>query len=141
MKALSLKQPWLYAITHLGKTVENRTWQPPGDMVGQWIALHASKTKSRDEWVMAESIHGSKITTAVPVGKIVAVAKIDRIETLMTTQQPVLKWFFGPYGWILDPIRLLNDPIPARGMLGLWEIPYDITSQIRLQMGALTGKK
>ncbi len=134
MKALSLKQPWLYAITHLGKPVENRTWQPPGYMIGQWIALHASKTKSRDEWVMAESIHGSKITTVVPTGKIVAVARIDRIETLMTAQQPVSKWFFGPYGWILEDIRLLNNPIPARGMLGLWEVPIDIENQMNKQL-------
>ena len=43
MKALSIKQPWLYCITDLDKRIENRTWKPPGWVVGQRIALHASK--------------------------------------------------------------------------------------------------
>ena len=38
MKALTLWPEWAYAVHHLGKRVENRTWAIP---VGQWFALHA----------------------------------------------------------------------------------------------------
>ena len=39
MKALSIKQPWVHAILHEGKDVENRTWTTK---YRGWIALHAS---------------------------------------------------------------------------------------------------
>jgi hypothetical protein len=28
MRAITLKQPWAYAVCHLGKRVENRAWKP-----------------------------------------------------------------------------------------------------------------
>jgi hypothetical protein len=39
MKALIIKQPWVHAILHEGKNIENRSWRP--DFRG-WLALHAS---------------------------------------------------------------------------------------------------
>lgn len=38
MKALTLKQPWPWAFPL--KDIENRVWQPPRQVLGQWIALH-----------------------------------------------------------------------------------------------------
>lgn len=29
-------------------------------------------------------------------------------------------WAFGPYCWWLEEMRLLDEPIPARGRQGLW---------------------
>lgn len=50
MKALSIRQPWAWAILHAGKRVENRDWQhTPRWMVGQSICLHASKGCTREE--------------------------------------------------------------------------------------------
>jgi len=31
-------------------------------------------------------------------------------------------WAFGPWCWCIDDVRLLREPIPARGMQGLWAI-------------------
>jgi hypothetical protein len=42
VKALSIRQPWTYAIQHLGKRVENRTWPTP--YRGK-LLLHAGKKK------------------------------------------------------------------------------------------------
>jgi len=39
MKALSIKQPWVHAILHEGKDIENRSWQRS---FRGWLALHAS---------------------------------------------------------------------------------------------------
>jgi len=44
MKALTLKQPWAWAVAHAGKDVENRTWKPPASVIGQRIAIHAGCT-------------------------------------------------------------------------------------------------
>jgi hypothetical protein len=43
MKALSIHQPWAWAILHAGKTVENRTWSTKyrGPLL-----IHASKTRT-----------------------------------------------------------------------------------------------
>jgi hypothetical protein len=45
MKALSIKQHWVYAILREGKDIENRSWKR--DFRG-WIALHASGTRRND---------------------------------------------------------------------------------------------
>ena len=39
MRALTIKQPWVHAILHEGKDIENRSWQR--DFRGS-LALHAS---------------------------------------------------------------------------------------------------
>lgn len=43
--ALTLTHPWAAAIAHLGKRVENRTWQPQGNRghVGMLLAIHGGK--------------------------------------------------------------------------------------------------
>lgn len=41
MKALTVFPEWAYAIRFLGKDVENRTWQPPKNIIGRRIALHS----------------------------------------------------------------------------------------------------
>lgn len=148
MRGLSLKQPWLYAITDLGKRVENRTWTPPIYMMGERIALHASKTKSKAEWIAAEKIYGQAITKDVPTGAIVATAVIvnwidDKYQTgwfpeighpdkdLWKKQE---KWFFGPFGWILDLVHELDEPIPCKGMLGLWQVSPSLVEEINRQL-------
>lgn len=41
MKAITLWPEWIWAILHLEKRVENRSWRPPRGFAGQRIALHA----------------------------------------------------------------------------------------------------
>ena len=48
MKALTLIQPWAFAIEHLGKPVENRTWPPPRTLIGQRFCIHAGKSIDDD---------------------------------------------------------------------------------------------
>jgi hypothetical protein len=50
MKALSLKQPWAWAVIHAGKVVENRTWKVKfrGPLL-----IHASKGCTREEYESA----------------------------------------------------------------------------------------
>ena len=49
-KAISIRQPWAWAIIHAGKRVENRRWDPHSGnaaaarrLVGQTILIHAAK--------------------------------------------------------------------------------------------------
>lgn len=141
MKALSIKQPWLYAITDLDKTIENRTWKPPTWLLGNRIALHASKKYDGFGRMEIKRISGiiPLAKTEVPCGCIVATAKIvgwlkeDGFGNVPTPCYGHLlndKWFFGPIGWILEDVRKLKKPIPYQGMLGLWDVPQEISQAL-----------
>jgi hypothetical protein len=45
MKALTLMQVWPWAFPH--KNVENRTWSPPRELLGQWFALHGGSVPAK----------------------------------------------------------------------------------------------
>ncbi len=56
MKALSIRQPWAWAILHAGKDVENRSWRPNGanmraarTLQNDHILLHAARGMTRTE--------------------------------------------------------------------------------------------
>ena len=142
MRALTLKQPWLYAIEHLGKRVENRTWKIPYALQCQWIALHAGKSKDKHEWEAVEIIHGEKINIPVPLGAITAVAKFSCVVALdsidLSDPDDIRKWAFGPYVWMIGDLALLEFPIPCRGMLGPWTVPAEIEENIREQLPSIT---
>lgn len=137
MKALSIKQPWLYCITDLDKRVENRTWKPPDWIIGKRIALHASKKMDDSGGKSAASaLAGLDLSTVVdmPMGAIVATAVVRGwVDIDGNSSHPDMlqyeddEWFFGFYGWILDDIRKVSPgPASCRGALGLWNVSPSI---------------
>lgn len=135
MRALTLKQPWLYTITDLDKWVENRSWKIPDELQGEWIALHAGKSKDQAEWNRAAAIHGKPLPQQVYFGAITAVCTFTHIVTrAMQITAYKRKWFFGPYGWVIGEKYVLDGPIACRGMLGLWTVPEEIAADISRQL-------
>ena len=134
MRALTLHQPWAWAICHAGKRIENRTWRPPKNMIGKRIAIHAGKTLDKLvlkalRWILDRPIEIDDI----PLGKIVAVATIDRVVTVNIPPGQE-KWFDGPIGWLLRNVVVLPRPIPCTGHQSLWCIPDDVCQQIEEQL-------
>lgn len=132
MRALTIRQPWLHAITDLDKRVENRTWRPPYSILGQRIALHAGLTADPPGIGWIYRISGKIVTERLDYGAIVATAVvIGWVDSSGEGEihHPALsyikdnKWFTGPIGWILDNIVKLQEPVSCRGQLGLWKIP------------------
>lgn len=125
MKALTLIQPWAWAVERLGKRVENRTWSPPRSVLGQRIAIHAGKKfDSLDAQWLAANFGVREIDCAH--GAIVATAVLERVVNSadqLTEDQRV--WFFGPLGWVLADVQPVAD-VACRGAQGLWEIPADL---------------
>ncbi|MCA9971716.1 MAG: hypothetical protein KC425_15935 [Anaerolineales bacterium] len=133
MKALSIKQPWLYCITDLpqigAKRVENRTWTPPSQLIGERIALHASKTWDTRAGVAAASrlamTYLEELRPSIPTGAVVATAVLVGVVRTDGTFYSALdvqlgfyrydRWFFGPYGWIFDFVQKLPQPLPVLG--------------------------
>lgn len=140
MRFLSFSQPWLWSITTLvmpagfavePKRIENRTWQPPIDMIGQRFALHAAKSwdDSAAGFFLRLGIDWFPARRALyPSSCIVGVATLDRIvtssRTLSSAQAP---WYMGPtnadgdtvFGWVLTDVRRFADVIPMKGGQGL----------------------
>lgn len=51
MKAISLRQPWLHAVLHYGKMLENRPWNT--NLRGEFL-LHAALGMEDEEYAVAE---------------------------------------------------------------------------------------
>lgn len=136
MRALTLWQPWAHAVAHLGKRIENRPWAPWSTIIGQVIAIHAAaKLDPVEEARVSAAIrargHALPPAEQLPRGAIVATARVTGY--VRRSDDP---WFFGPFGWQLADVVALPAPVPCRGMQGLWPVPPDVESKVRMQMKA-----
>jgi hypothetical protein len=136
MKALSIKQPWVYAILHEGKDVENRTWTSKHR---GWIALHASgKPMPATDDDFPGRLRCPDLKSLV-YSAICGVARIVDI-----TPKSRSKWFYRyedgttNYGWVFADVTALKTPIPCKGALGLWAVPHNVLRAIRRQLPKLT---
>lgn len=129
--ALSIRQPWAWAIINAGKDIENRDW--PTRFRGP-VCIHAAKGMTKGEYAAAnyhiqravgavdqswlDRWHG---VTAAPhrldYGGIIGVAEI--VDCVEASESP---WFFGRFGFVLRNARAVPF-IPVKGALGFfrWE--------------------
>jgi hypothetical protein len=135
MFAISLLQPWAWAILWAGKDIENRTWDLPAQFVGRRVMLRASKRVSRDEFDgaadMIEGVSGVRVSSyeLVPMGALVgAVTFTGSIHP----GNDGVRWHFpDQFCWIVHDAKPLPEPIPCKGMLGFWRIPDDVAARVR----------
>jgi hypothetical protein len=112
--ALSIRQPWAWAILHAGKHVENRDWAT--GFRGP-VCIHAAKGMTNHEWNEATYFMHSHLGLTPPMrismerGGIVGVAEM--VDCVDRSDSP---WFFGRYGFVLRNIRPVEF-IPCRGEL------------------------
>lgn len=157
MKALTLWQPWASAIAHGFKKVENRPWRPPAKMIGQRFAIHAGKTYDKDgEAFLAKHLTMEQFEIVKREGlnyRSVILATVHLVRAVEVVPEPhhhicesmLFPWpeepaepdpvladpmCFGPWGWVLDDVRVVADLVNAKGALGLWEIPTDIAERV-----------
>lgn len=120
MKALSILQPWAYAILHLRKDVENRTWRT--NFRGRFL-IHTGKGFDVDgyDWLNSLRIIALGIELPkrdeFPRGGIVGSSVIR--DCVQTSESP---WFFGPYGFVLQGAKPMSF-IPYRGERGWFDVP------------------
>lgn len=125
MKALSIRQPWAWAILHAGKDIENRDWRPsnPGVKFRGEFLIHASKGMARDEYEGAagfiENMSGTDVPAFgdLPRGGIVGIAEIA--DAVTKHDSP---WAgFGNVCLVIRNARLLPFT-PLKGMLGFFDV-------------------
>jgi hypothetical protein len=125
MKALSVRQPWAWAIIYAGKDIENRSENMATRLrksIGQTIYIHAGASMDQDALVDLEDmslldqfIKYTEKAAQVELGGVVGTVRISEI----VNKHPSM-WFTGPYGIVLvDPKPVKFQP--GKGQLGLFE--------------------
>ena len=143
MKVLTLTQPWAQLVALGAKRIETRNWYtkyrgPLAIHAAKGFPLEAQYLCHREPFRSALSAY-----ERLPIGKIIAVVKlVDVFSTNLDFRSRYKVGFllteieraFGDYspnrfGWILADARLLKNPIPTKGMLGLWEFKGEIPNE------------
>lgn len=145
MKALTLTQPWATLVAVGAKRIETRSWKT--SYRGP-LAIHAAKgfpkwaREFTAEPVCYEAARIfsppiSKVYHAYPLGCVLATCRLVNVlpvevvdnvdnvwgvslEPLSDRERAFGDYSLGRYAWILEDVRRLPDPIPAKGALQLW---------------------
>lgn len=136
VRALSVRQPWAWALLFAGKDIENRggpSWaRMPLPRPDEWIALHASAGCTADEyravrWAMGTTGDiGSRLAT--PIGPVPALAELPRggvvgrlriAERVTASESP---WWEGPIGLRVAAAESVPF-VRCAGALGLFRVP------------------
>lgn len=123
--AISVRQPWAWAIIHAGKDIENRSWhsRKPARRhlpIGKRICIHAAQGMTKAEYEdgaeLITKLHGSCAKPHELVrGGIIGTVLVK--GGLTHSHSP---WFFGPFGIVLaDPQAV--EPVRAIGQLDWFE--------------------
>lgn len=141
MRALTLIEPWASLVALGLKTVETRSWRPPESLIGDRIAIHASKSREAIEDGTASRLFhlaGLETPDSWPFGCIVAVAQIERVQRtedaraiISSKEESFGNYSPGRFAWHFDGIVRLSKPLPTRGMLGLWIIELTHLSELQ----------
>ena len=144
VKAISLWQPWASLVAVGAKKIETRSWST--NYRGP-LAIHAAKKwnlelssmlamwhvqnglaplvgkpldLSRELWSGVKEEH-------LPRGAVIAICKLvdciptdDLTQKQIGTDKPFGDFSLGRFGWLLEDVQLLPEPIPETGHQGLW---------------------
>lgn len=124
--ALSIRQPWAWAIIFAGKNIENRDWST--NFRGEFY-VHAAKGMTHTEYQYFEEIYNvlrrndRKLRLPeLPAPALLLKGGIVGKATLVDcVQQHPSPWFFGKYGFVLKDAQYL-DFIRLRGQLGFFNV-------------------
>ena len=156
MRALTIQQPYAWAVCRGGKTVENRAnrkgqarakaqFNHPGSLL-----IHTSQRDAgQDAYRLVK--HLSTVDPGVPglpksdtaweYGAFIAVVHLAGVHTADECYDPVTGRHCSPWGepnaahLQLADVRILHRPVPHRGQLGLWAVDDPIVlAEIRRQL-------
>jgi hypothetical protein len=126
MRALSVRQPWAWAIIHAGKNIENRTWTTKHRGP---LAIHASQGCTRAEYdaasVEIERITGKRPPTLAELPRGCVVGTVDMVDCVEEgeTENP---WAQDDCCWWMLSSPCACEPLATRGRLGLFEIAAEL---------------
>lgn len=123
MRAITVKQPWAYAIFRGGKDVENRTQNLRASLPIE-LAIHVSRAPELDARFPRKFTHLRNLPEASDPwvrGKIIGVVTLVAIADSHDSV-----WYQGGrYAYVFENPRLLKTPLEARGFQSHWEVPAE----------------
>lgn len=132
--AITVRQPWAWAIMRLGKDIENRSWKR--SFRGR-LAIHAAGTMTRKEYDEAWHFVRANLGLTLMEPKSFVYAKgaiLGTAEVVDWVDAHASPWFVGEYGAVLRNPQSLAVPISCSGALGLWSVPAAIVDQINKEI-------
>ena len=110
MRALTIKQPWAWAIIHGGKDIENRDWVTSyrGPLL-----IHAG----------ADHLEYGNMPRGVqkpPETALIFSAMVGIVDLVDIVQDSRSEWVQGLYGWVLNNPRAFPKPVRCTGQARLW---------------------
>lgn len=145
MRALTVQQPWAWAIFH-GKGIENRTWAPRHRGP---LAIHAGTRWSQrgaDSPLVHPLCRWPINRDAFTRGAIIGM--VDLVDVHPEQGRCCTPWGESSYvehggrergaifHLVLERARLLSEPVPHRGLLGCWPVPADVETLILAGLAA-----
>jgi len=145
VRALTVRQPWAWAIVHGGKDVENRSRNVAGEYRGP-VAIHAGLNFEKDNEASRahHAAHGTEKPTELKFGAVIGV--VDLVGVHEAVDSDLGQGLRGvcctsPWGQsdagvhlVLANPRPLPRPVPAKGRLGLWTPDPDLYAAITDQL-------
>ena len=124
MRAFSIAQPWAECIVSFGKNVENRTWNTK--MRG-FFAIHASASIDKDRFEDCFEEYGIRHDPAdLDYGALVGFAELVEVIKAKDVSRKTKKWFEGDYGFVLENVIRLKEPVQIKGSLGFWKLRGEV---------------
>lgn len=145
MRALTVRQPYVDAIAHGAKPVENRTKPLPHKFAGVTVLLHAAKDPHVTRITPADlaEFTGADVTAWADTRS--AILAVIRFRGSHKAPDDGA-WCCRPWGqvttrvqpevwhWEIDQVTLLPEPVPASGALGFWNVPDDVLAAVQRQI-------
>ena len=129
MKVLSLTEPYATLIKKGVKTIETRSWKT--NYRGK-LYIHASSTRIPREYKSNQELMSLVDIEELSYGNIICYCELTDcvlmtdsfIEEIMKNRNEYISGIYVPgrYAWILRNIAVLDQPIPAKGHLGIWNL-------------------
>ena len=131
VRALTLRQPWAWAVIHGGKDAENRRWRTTyrGPLL-----IHAGKNTERDPeatarllWMMADpEAFGQPRAAWQARQAIIGVVRLSDILTDSRSPWATAGW----YHWMFEFAAPVDPAIPCLGRPGLWVPPAGVADRL-----------
>jgi hypothetical protein len=163
---LTIRQPWQFAIEHgkpVENRTWNMTYRGPlwlhAGARSRWDPAGERHPLVRLEWeqyvrripgwpgLPVGDVELGRKTTLMPFGAVSALAEVAGCHHagdcgVTVPERPRLlvmctPWAAqGQFHITLENVRPLPEPVPCRGMLGLWRLPDDVEKAVRAQLSA-----
>lgn len=131
MLALTVRQPWAYAIVAGLKSVENRTWSTT---VRGRVAIHAALSREDTTDVFPD---GTPVDAdALAYGSIIGTVEIVDCVRASACKGDV--WAEGPWCFVLANPVLFAQPVACKGSLAFWRTPDAIAEAMTKAVAVVT---